>query len=208
MKIAVIGANGRSGKVVVEYALQKGWQVVAYLRDLKKLPIENLLLSFVEGDVYDNTQLEKAIVGCDVVVSALGQTDISGAVNLMSDGMKRIIPLMEKHGIKRILGIGGMGVLQASETVFIKDLPDFPAQYKNVSEGHFAVYELLRDSGLDWTFLCCPYIPDGERTGNYQVRKDYMPLGKQQITTGDIADFILNEIEQGKFIQSRVGISN
>jgi putative NADH-flavin reductase len=208
MKISVIGANGRSGKLVVEYALQKGWQVTAYLRDKNKLPITHPNLTFVEGNATDDVQIAKAIEGCDAVVSALGVVDVAGDVSLMSEGMKRIIPAMAQHGIKRVLAIGGMGVLQASESKILKDLPDYPAMYKNVAEGHFKVYELLKTTNLDWTFLCCPYIPDGERTGIYFVKKDYMPLGKQQINTGDIADFIINELEQNHFVATRVGISN
>lgn len=208
MKVTVIGANGRSGKLIVEEALAKEWQVVAYLRNKEKLPIQNSNLHFVEGDAYDQEKITEAIAGSDAVVSALGQSDISGEVNLMSDGMKRIIPAMEQNQVKRIIAIGGMGALQANENILIKDLPDFPAIYKNVSEGHFKVYELLRQTNLDWTFLCCPYIPDGAKTGNYQVRKDYMPQGKQQIYTGDIAHFIVNELEKNQFLKTRVGISS
>jgi putative NADH-flavin reductase len=208
MKITVIGANGRSGKLIVEEALAKGWKVVAYLRNKEKLPIQNNNLHFVEGDAYNQEKISEAIAGSDAVVSALGQSDISGEVNLMSDGMKRIIPAMEQNQVKRIIAIGGMGALQANENILIKDLPDFPAIYKNVSEGHFKVYELLRQTNLNWTFLCCPYIPDGAKTSNYQVRKDYMPQGKQQIYTGDIAHFIVNELEQNQFLKTRVGISS
>ncbi len=208
MKIAVIGANGRSGKLVVEQALQKGWQVRAYLRDKNKLPIAHANLSFVEGDASNDELIAQAIEGCDAVVSALGVADVAGDVSLMSEGMSRIIAAMAQHGIKRVIGIGGMGVLQASDSILLKDLPDYPAMYKNVAEGHFKVYEQLRATNLDWTFLCCPYIPDGERTGNYLVRKDFMPLGKQQIYTGDIADFIVNELEQNNFVATRVGITN
>jgi hypothetical protein len=35
-----------------------------------------------------------------------------------------------------------------------------------------------------------------------------MTLGKQQINTGDIADFIIKELEQNNFVGTRVGISN
>ncbi|MFN8293123.1 MAG: SDR family oxidoreductase [Chitinophagales bacterium] len=208
MKITVIGANGRTGKLIVEEALAKGWQVVAYLRNKQKLPIVHANLTFVEGDAYNASQIGKAIEGADAVVSALGQSDISGKVDLMSDGMKNIIPAMLQHHVKRVIAIGGMGALQANANMLIKDLPDFPAEYKNVSEGHYKVFNLLQPTSLDWTFVCCPYIPDGAKTNNYQVRKDYLPNGKQQIFTGDIAAFVVKELEQNQFLQTRVGISN
>ncbi len=208
MKIAVIGANGRTGKLIIEMALSKGWAVVAYLRDKTKLPIAHSNLAFVEGDAFNEAKIAEAVEGCDAVVSALGQTDISGDVSLMSEGMKRIIPAMKSKSIQRIVAVGGMGALQASKDVLIKDLPDFPKMYVNVSEDHFRVFDLLKNSQLTWTQVCCPYIPDGAATENYSVRKDYMPQGKQQIFTGDVAHFIVQEIELNSYTNTRVGISN
>ncbi|HRN93969.1 MAG: SDR family oxidoreductase [Chitinophagales bacterium] len=208
MKISVIGANGRTGKHIVEQALAKGWQVVAYLRNKEKLPIENSNLSFVEGDAYDTAKISEAIQDSDAVISALGQSNITGDVSLMSDGMKHIIPAMEKHHIKRVIAVGGLGALQANETTLIKDLPDFPAAYKNVSEGHFKVFDVLRKTNLDWTFICCPDLPDGEKTGAYHLRKDFVPKGEGKIFTGDVADFILKELEANQYLKTRVGISN
>ncbi|MCS6819322.1 MAG: NAD(P)H-binding protein, partial [Chitinophagales bacterium] len=114
MKIVVFGASGRSGRKIAEQALQKGWHVKAYVRNKAKLPIEHAHLSFIEGDVYEDEKVFAAVEGVDAVVSALGQSDISGEVNLMSDGMKRILPAMQRHNVKRVIAIGGMGALQAS----------------------------------------------------------------------------------------------
>lgn len=208
MKITVIGANGRTGKHIVEQALAKGWQVVAYLRNKEKLPIVNPNLSFVEGDAYNSEKISVALQGSNAVISALGQSNITGDVSLMSDGMRHIIPAMEKHNIKRVIAVGGLGALQANENTLIKDLPDFPTAYKNVSEGHFKVFDVLRKTNLDWTFVCCPDLPDGEKTGNYHLRKDFVPKGTGKIFTGDVADFILNELEENQYLKTRVGISN
>lgn len=207
MKALVIGANGRTGQMIVKEALHKNWQVAAYLRNKAKLSIRHPNLSFVEGDAYNAEKINEAVKSADIVISALGQSDISGAVNLMSDAMKLIVPAMKQHAKKRVLAVGGMGALQADKNTFVKDLPNASPLYKNVGIGHFKVFEVLRDTDLDWTFVCCPYILDGEKTGTYQVLKDYMPKGKGEIFTGDIADFIVKEIEQNKFLKTRVGIS-
>ena len=208
MKVVVFGANGRTGKYIVQYALDAGHEVTAYLRDKNKLVVSHPNLHFIEGDVYNEQKVSEAIAGQDVVISALGQNDISGEVNLMSDAMKLIVPAMEKHGVKRVLAIGGLGVLQANETTVRMDMQGFPALYRGVSEGHFKVYMVLKDSGLDWTFVCCPDIPDGPRTGDYKFKKDYAPAGKFSINTGDIADFMVKEMEANNFLNTRVGLTN
>jgi putative NADH-flavin reductase len=208
MKVVVFGANGRTGKYIVQYALDAGHEVAAYVRDKNKLAVSHPQLAIIEGDVYDQQKIEAAIAGRDVVISALGQSDISGEVNLMSDAMKLIVPAMKNNGVKRVLAIGGLGVLQANETTVRMDMQGFPAMYRGVSEGHFKVYMVLKDSGLDWTFVCCPDIPDAPRTGDYKFKKDYAPGGKFSINTGDIADFMVKEMEANNFLNTRVGLSN
>lgn len=207
-KIVVFGAAGRTGRMVVAYALEAGHQVTAFVRN-HGLEINHPNLTTIRGDVYNQSQVEQAIAGQEVVISTLGTNDITGdAVNLMSDAMKLFVDAMQKHGIKRVLAVGGLGVLQMNETMQLLDKPDYPAEYKNVGEGHNKVYKVLRETNLDWTFICCPNIVDGNRSGTYRVKKDYKPEGEFEIKTGDLADFILTEMEANQFTGTRVGICN
>ena len=49
---------------------------------------------------------------------------------------------------------------------------------------------------------------DGAMSGQYRVLAEYIPEGGMQITTGDVAHFMLQELEQGAFVNKRVGIAN
>ena len=125
-KIVVFGAAGRTGKMVVAYALEAGHQVTAFVRN-NGLEINHPNLTTIKGDVYNQSQVEQAIAGQEVVISTLGTNDITGdAVNLMSDAMKLFVDAMQKHGIKRVLAVGGLGVLQMNETMQLLDKPDYP----------------------------------------------------------------------------------
>jgi len=207
--IVVFGATGRTGKYIVQYALEAGHQVTAFDHHADKLTFNSPDLHIAVGDVYNREQVENAIAGKDVVISVLGTTKIDGpAVNLMSDAMKLFVEIMKQNNIKRVLGVGGLAVLQMNETTQLIDKPDYPAEYKNVGEGHNKVYKVLRETDLDWTFVCCPNIDDFPRQGKYNVNKDYPAEGVFQISTGNLADFILKEMEENKFLKTRVGIAN
>jgi putative NADH-flavin reductase len=208
-KIVVFGAAGRTGKYVVRLALEQGHSVTAFERDAHRIDESHDKLTVVAGDVYDKAEVEAAIIGHDVVISVLGTNQIEGpAVNLMSDAMKLFVEVMQKHGIKRVLAVGGLAVLQLNENMQMIDKPDYPAEYKNVGEGHNKVYKVLRDTKLDWTFVCCPNIIDGPGTRKYNVKKDYPAEGQFQIFTGDLADFMLREMNENNFLATRVGIAN
>lgn len=208
-KVIVFGASGRSGKYIVEYALDAGHEVKAFVRNASSITITHPHLSIVQGDITNPAQVAAAIAGTHIVVSALGTNDIAtDAVNMMSDAMSLFILAMKQHEVKRVLAIGGLGVLQADESHQLLDLPSYPEQYRNVGKGHNKVYGLLKESKLDWTLVCCPYIPDAPRTGTYEVVKDYPADGTNQINTGDVADFIVREMTANQYLQTRVGISN
>ncbi len=206
--VIVFGAAGRTGKYVVKYALEAGHRVTAFDHS-HTTGMVHQNLEEVSGDVLNQENTFKLIEGKDVVISTLGAKSIEGdAVNLMSDAMKIFTEAMNKFGVRRVLAVGGLGVLQMNENQQLLDKPDYPAQYKNIGEGHNKVFKVLRQTSLNWTFMCCPDIIDGPRTGKYHVKKDYPAEGLFQIFTGDLADFMVRDMVENKFLKTRVGICN
>lgn len=207
-KVIVFGAAGRTGLMVVKNALAAGYKVTAFIVE-HSYKIAHPNLTVIQGDALNAQSVHKAMMGHDIVISTVGTREIEGdAVNLMSEAMKCFIAAMEDLGIKRVLAVGGLGVLQLNETMQIIEKPDYPAMYKNVGEGHNKVYKVLKPTNLDWTFVCCPDIIDGEKTGKYTTKKDYPAEGLYQIFTGDLADFLVNEMIENKYLGTRVGICN
>jgi len=50
-------------------------------------------------------------------------------------------------------------------------------------------------------------IKEGERTGIYKTQDSY-PTQGWSITTGDLADFMVTELNENKYVGRKVGISN
>ena len=150
--------------------------------------------------------------GIDVVLSAIGGPFEAGN-QTRSLGMKKIVEGMTSRSKKRIIGIGGLGILntvideETGETEYIYKTPDFPKQYKAVSEEHFKAYQHLAASNLDWTFVCPPDIINAGATGHYNVNKDFPAEGKFEINAGDIAEFMMKELKENEYLTCRVGIA-
>ena len=51
MKVVIFGANGKTGILLVEQALAKGYEVVAYIRRAETIRIENPKLKIVVGNL-------------------------------------------------------------------------------------------------------------------------------------------------------------
>jgi len=209
VNLIIFGATGTVGKQLVQQALFNGDHVKAFGRNVYTtdyLQTENLQL--VQGALFDEDEVYKAIKGCDAVLSAIGgSSDCTDKTRTL--GLKNIIKQMQKAGVKRIVAVGGLGVLNADEKSLLIDKDDYPPEYKAVGLEHKKAFELLNESGLDWTFVCSPDIINEGPTGNFVTSADYPPAqNKYKITAGDLALFMLNEMVKNEFVKHRVGISN
>jgi hypothetical protein len=210
MLITVFGATGQVGKRIVSYALAKGFTVRAFGRNVTELidaDLQNDKLEAIKGSVFDAEEVLHAIQGSDAVLSALGGA-FDGTDKTRSLGIKTIVKQMQTAGVKRIVALGGSGVLSAPDGGFLIDQPGYPAEFLPVGKEHLQAYLHLKDSALNWTFVCSPEIKDAERTGNFVTNNTYPPIGDRQIiTAGDLADFMIKEAELSQHLQQRVGIS-
>jgi uncharacterized protein len=209
MTIIVFGATGMVGKQLVQQALFNGHTVKAFGRNVfTELDMEAENLELIKGALFDEKEVYNAIKGCDAVLSALGGS-ADGTDKTRTLGIKNIITQMKKAGVKRIVAVGGLGVLNADENSLLIEQEDYPKQYLAVGLEHKKAYEYLNESGLDWTFVCCPDILNQPATGTFITNANYPPApNNYKINAGDLAMFMLNELKKNEYVKERVGISN
>lgn len=204
MFIALFGATGRVGGRFLDYALADGHRVRALVRDAKKLaPRQGL--EIIQGDVLDAATVARVIAGTDAVVSGLGGAGVEDPGEAQSQGMRNIVAGMAQHGVRRVLGVAGGGILDSVNGGLRHDQPTFPAVFKKVSSRHKEAWHAMRDSGLDWTMVATGDIVPGERTGVYRTLEDFLPEGARKISVEDVADFLIRSLRDGTHKQKRVG---
>lgn len=210
MRITVFGATGGTGRQLVEQALTAGNAVVAYVRNPSKLDIENEHLTVVQGELTDEELIEKAVKGVDAVISLLGPR--GGSKNKpLTHGMQNIIAAMKKQGVRRLI---------ISSTLSAKDPNDkrtlrvkfsvnlvkltMHAAYEDI----VSVAETIRNSDLDWTIVRLNLLNNKPKSG--KVKVGYVGSGElgTWISRADIADFMLNQIQDTKYVQQAPAISN
>lgn len=211
MHITVFGATGQVGKRIVQQALNNGFQVTAFGRNVESLIDQDNLnenLTALKGYLFDEKDVAKAIDKADVIFSVLGGSS-DGSDKTRSLGMKQIITQMQKKGKKRIIALGGMGVLNAEDNTLLLHADDYPEEYLAVGMEHLKAFELLLESNLDWSFFCPADIHDKDETGIYITSINYAPDPNHfRINAGDLAMAMLKAAINNEYIQQRVGISN
>lgn len=209
MIVTIFGATGTVGKQLVQQALFKNYTVRAFGRNVFTSGFaENDKLELLQGALFDEEQVYEAIKGSDAVLSVIGGS-FDGTDKARSLGMKNIIAQMKKAGVKRIIGLGGQGVLNAPDDTYLVNGANYPPEYRPVGIEHLKAFEYLKESGLDWTFVCSPDIINEGPTGSFITKATYPPEpNKGHVNAGDIALFMLNELDKSEYLQQRAGISN
>ena len=198
MTITVFGASGQVGKHVVLQALAMGYTVRAFGRTVESLIDKDAnteKLIAIKGYVFNETDVFTAIDGANAVISVLGGA-FDGKDQTRSLGIQNIIRQMQKAGVKRIVALGGIGILNDTENEgLLINQPDYPEQYKPVGLEHLSAFRSLENSGLEWTFICSPDILDQPGNRQYISSATYMPKPNHyQIAAGDLADCMLQSV--------------
>lgn len=209
MIITVFGSTGFMGRELVKQALFKHHQVRAYGRHVHTTnytPSDRLVT--IPGTLFDDKQVLNALQGADAVMLALDSA-ADGVDKTRSLGIKHIIAQMQNAGVTRIMAICGMGILTSETGKLIMEEPGFPPELVPIAMEDRLVYNQLGVSGLEWTIMAPPLIKEGSPTGTYFIGKDTLPSPNNYfVYSGDLALFMVNELERKNFLYSRVGISS
>ena len=205
MKIAVIGASGKEGRLLVREAIARGHEVTAIVRDKSKIAepkaavLEKDLFALTYDDIKNN----------DVIIDAFG-------AYAPEDLDKHYTSLIHLAGLlsgrpNRLLVVGGAGSLYVNpeHTVRVMDTPDFPEAFKPLANAMVKAFDALRvKTDVKWTYLSpsAMFYADGNRTGKYVVGGEELlanSKGESRISYADYAIAMIDEAESGKHVNAR-----
>jgi uncharacterized protein YbjT (DUF2867 family) len=184
MKVLVVGANGTTGKQVVEkVANSKQHEAYAMIRDekqadaLKKLGA-NVVLADLEQDVSD------ALRGMDAVIFAAGsggQTGDKKTIAVDQNGAKNIIDEAKNQGVKRFVMLSSMGT----------DAPEQgPEGLQLYLRAKAIADEYLKQSNLQYTIVRPGTLSNDQATGKIDINNDIEDKS-QTIPRADVATVLV-----------------
>lgn len=206
MKIAVVCANGRVGKLVTKEAIGRGLDVTAIARGENR----TVAKQYVSKDLFDLTVEDMAAY--DVVVDAFGAW-AEDALALHSKSLMHLCDILSGTK-KRLVVVGGAGSLYVNpeHTAVVSDGADFPAEYLPLAKAQGKALAGLRErKDVAWTFIspAGDFQADGERTGTYILAGEELTLnekGESIISYADYAIAMVDEIVSGSHIQERISV--
>lgn len=210
--VAVFGASGGIGRLVVDQLLAAGHTVTAYVRNPGKLTVTHPNLSVVKGELNDDDGIGRAVARADAVISALGPSLDRGATGTpVADGTRRVLHAMKAAGVRRFIALATPSIPDPRDTwsftgMLLPTLARFTLAnaYKDLVE----MNEAVTGSDRDWTVARITRPTDGTPRGT--VRAGF--LGKDNVgwamTRADIASFLVGQLADDRFVRASPAISN
>ena len=207
--LALFGATGRTGRHLLQQALERGYNVRVLARDPGKLAVQSERLVVVRGNLKDAACVEEVITGADAVLSVLGPTSNEPTFEI-SRGTADIMSTMKRQGVKRLIISAGAGVGDPGDTpkLFNKLINvALKATARNVYEDMLKTVDQVRGSGLEWTVVRVPRLMDTPRTGKVRVGMVGQGTGAN-LSRADMAEFMLQQVDDGRYLRQAPVISN
>jgi len=205
MGLIIFGATGGTGQQVVTQALAQGHSVTVFVRRPEAVTTQHANLTIVQGDITDAAVVAGAVAGHEVVLSALGTR---GGPSALVEGTRNILQALKTHGVQRSLWVSSFGAgdsLQQmgwlSQTLIVKGFLRKAIQEKNAQE------QIIMASDGDWIIARPGGLTDGPLTGTYRVTGPGDKVGRPSISRADVADFLLKNLTDTRFVRKAVGLT-
>ena len=191
MRIAIFGATGRLGKLLVTDALNRDLQVQAMTRDPRRLQRANEALTVFAGDAETGTGVDACMAGCRLIVSAI-RSDNPAAC------MSNLVRVAAAKKIDRFVFVSRLGVgdtAEQSRKVSGLVASVTPRVRRHLFDEISRAEDMLRTSKLPYLLLRTTWLTDDPPGGELEVvASDAEPPSR--VSRANLSRFILRVIEE------------
>ena len=208
MKVLIFGASGGTGRQLLKQALDEGIGVTAFVRDATKIQdIQHPKLAVVSGDVLNMEDVSRAVDGHKAVLYAIGAGPKRSTIR--EQGTRIVIEAMETANVKRLVCLSSLGVGDSrADLSFFTRYVVVGIFLRHAFADHERQEAVVKNCALDWTLVRPPHLKDGEHTKTYQhgLKLRYGDI-KGWISRSDLADFMLRQLEDNRYIRKAPRVS-
>ncbi|MBC7949809.1 MAG: NAD(P)H-binding protein [Chitinophagaceae bacterium] len=216
MHILLLGSSGRTGKLLLEKALSRGYYVNALVRNKAKVHIQHPRLTLFEGTPLDKVALSSSMYNCTAILSALNisrTNDVPWAPlrtprDFLSTSMSNIIEVAPCFDIRRVIFTFAWGVADTRSEIpgwfrwFIEH-----SNIRYPYDDHARQEALARESGLDWTAVRAVGLVNSTRKKEIIVSFRNQPTPRLVVSRANLADFILDVLEKDLYVKEAPVVS-
>jgi len=207
-RILLLGATGRTGGLILDYALSKNLEVVVLARRQDAIRIRSDQLTVINGSPLNLDEVRKSMIGCDAVISALNNNRASdmpwakplSPTHLLADSIKNCVIAMKENDVRRIAVLSASGAGESAK--YLPFLMRWIVTHTNLAishRDHDAQEAVLQASGLDWTAARAVALSNNDKHKLLVTSYKNDPKPAWFISRGNVARFLVDCLDQPKF---------
>jgi len=162
--------------------------------------------TLVSGNVFDLSAVKRAVQGQEAAICTLGSNSL-GKTTVRGEGTANIVRAMEEEHVDRLLVVSAMGTGESWSSLSFTNKLFYATILRRSRQDHEAQEAAVKESGLDWTIIRPSGLVNTPGTGEYSVGEN-IRAKTSQIPRADVADLILNELEERVLVHKAVTITN
>lgn len=206
MKVLIFGANGKTGRAVVERAMEAGHEVTAFVRSSEQNDVSNVKLA--KGDATNRADVDAAMRGQEAVIDTIGGKTPYKETDLESSAAATIIASMRANDVRRLVATSMLGVGDSKENAPLYARLLVSTFLRGADKDKSAMEAEVTASGLDWTILRPAILNDGAATGDVKVFPEGSDEKAHKITRADVAEFMVRQLSATDYLHQSIVIAN
>ncbi|ASO18867.1 putative NADH-flavin reductase [Actinoalloteichus hoggarensis] len=211
MRIAVIGAGGRTGIETTRLAVERGLEVIAVVRDAERYqrrhpgppPAEVRI-----AEARDPVALGRAIDGVDAVIMCVGPVK-GEEPTILAEAAASLIESMAAAEVRRLVMVTASGWIVDGDDPLSRYLakPILARALRSENTAFEAAERAVASSTLAWTIVRPPMLTDGPRRGAYRSRRDGNVRWRYSIRRADLAVALLDVLDDETAVRRRISVA-
>ncbi|MEO7000885.1 MAG: NAD(P)H-binding protein [Ktedonobacterales bacterium] len=204
MKIAVFGATGGTGRLVLDQGIHRGYlMTAACTRHPQSLTDVHGLQAIVQGDGRDPARVQEAAQGQDVIISILSSPGL-GPGTTVSEVTQNIIAAMQEAGARRLICVSAHPLIATRPWLAVKLVKLI---FRNPYADLAIMEQAVKSSGLEWTIVRPTRLTNGAATGHARRVQGDFTSGPNSISRADLATVLLDVAANVEALQQAIEVS-
>jgi len=207
-RLLVLGANGPTGRHVVQQALDRGHEVSALTRRPDSFPLRHERLQVLAGDATDRAVIDDAVAQTDAVICTIGAKFTRHVVDVYSTSAHLLITAMAKHDRQRLIVVTSSGVAPAQH----RHGPVQKGSYllmrhtfaRTVYDDMARMESYVTASDLDWTIVRPPGLTNTPGQG-YKTRET--EIDGAFCARPDLAEMLLDQLTDDRYVRTIAAVT-
>lgn len=196
-KVLVLGAAGAIAQHAIEFLKdKKDIELTLFARNAKRLTKYESVAHIIEGDVLNESQLDAAIKGKDIVYANLAGKVI--------DMAKLIVKVMNQNNVKRLIFISSIGIYD--------EVPGAFGKWNNETLGNYLVEyrkaaDVIEASTLDYTVVRPAWLTNKDEV-EYELTHKGESFKGTEVSRKSIGAYVADLVEHPqKDVRDSIGVN-